>query len=479
MKKSILLTSILALAACSFGGGGGHSGSGVAPREAITNTSSLTSNQEVTSMASEILVANGESPVVTRSGKVSQGGVTYTSYRLDDVKLYAAEASHTGNAYLQLGMDAEGRIDRVKMVIDGNGGDIARTGSEQFEGPIFEYVRDEIHTVENQTLVATEDARNNYRESQHWDDDGKWVQKNGKWQYVEFGDEAVIRVADTGQTKAQLDAKYKNLSGGHWNHIVEVMNVETYGADIDGNGTHLQYADFGHFNPVYRTKDLDLQSDGTYTKHKEHSNDEVNAELAEQDYQLFAGGYAISGTSMAANRPSLNPENNTTYKGTAIGRVYVSISGGGDGREAKLAAWNVPYDNVGGDGYTENAGHDMAKLYTTKEATMTIGADGTQTLYMPFNSESDTADTFYDVTIVKNANGTINAPVFEGTPNELQYVRNTEESNAEGDFNPGYYGVNTPSEAAGTARYRTKQNIGDGFKREWEVQAAYGMKKQN
>ena len=472
MRKYVLLTSVLALAACG-GGGGGHSSSGV-PERAAVSQASLNSNSAITSMASEILVANGAEAVVNRSGKVVKDGITYTSYRLDDIKLFAADASHTDNGYLQLGMDDNGRIDRVTMVVGGTGGDIARVNeSEQFNGPIFEYVMDEVHAVADQTQVADAAARDAYRHNQHWDDDGKWVQNNGKWEYIEYGNNAVVRVADTGQTKAQLDAKYK-LTGGHWNRVDELMNVETYGDDI-GGGQSLQYADFGHFNPVYKQKQLEMKADGSYEKVKTRTQQEIDDELAEQDYQLFAGGYAINGMKL---QDTLDAPKETSFKGKALGRVYASISGGGEGRNDKLAAWDVPFDNETHDAYTENAGHDMTKLYTTTEATMTIDASGKQTLYMPFNSHSDTSDTFYDVTIVKNTNGTISNPVFDGTPSGLQYRKNDAGADVEKEFNPKYYGVNVPSEAAGTAMYYDKQNLGDGFKREWEFQAAYGMKRQ-
>ena len=90
-------------------------------------------------------------------------------------------------------------------------------------------------------------------------------------------------------------------------------------------------------------------------------------------------------------------------------------------------------------------------------------------------------NSYYDVTILKNKKGNISVD-FSGTPSDQQYIRNNNETNIERDFTPGYYGVNTPVEAAGTARYYTKQDIGEGddagkVDREWEVQAAYGMKK--
>lgn len=458
MKRYVMLTSVLALAACGGGSGGGGSagtpsGGYVAPRPAVT-PGVATSNAEITNMSSEIVVAsNSNTPVsVVRSATVNNGGVTYTSYRLDDVKLFTAENLDTsGHSYINLELNNNtGEIDAVKMMVGGEAsGRIARdtTDTTTFAGPIFEYVLD------------------------------------GQ-------DDAQFRVVDNGQDMAALNAlaTQNNLSGGHWNRVDERMIFGTNGADVG-----LQYSDFGHFNPIYKSKNKELSSDadilaaraGTLDRgeefDKKRTDEEFNALLAKEDYQLFAGGYAISGTNML---DTLTPENNTEYKGKAVGRVYTSIQSNDVDRTAYLTAWNVPKDldtdddNIP-DAWSENAGHDMAKAYTTSEATMTIGADGTQTLVMPFNTQSDTSDTFYDVTITKNSSNEINVN-FDGTPSEAQYRMNDNPtpSSIEGEFTPGYYGVNTPVEAAGTARYYTEQELDTNVTREWEVQAAYGMKKQ-
>ena len=437
MKKFVLLVSGLALAACGGGGGGSHSGSAasvyVAPRPAVT-AAVATSNAQITSMPSEVVVASNSSTPVSVVGaeSTSSGGVTYTSYRLDDVKLFMAEnLDTTGHSYVNLELNNDtGEIDAVKMVVGGeDSGRNVRDGN-LFQGPIFEYVPD-------------------------------------------GDDRADFRVVDNGQDMAALNAlaTANSLSGGHWNRVDEQMAFQSYGASAG-----LQYADFGHFNPVYKSKNNTLTTDvdilearaGTRTtgENKYRTDEQFSAALAKEDYQLFAGGYAIDGTSMV---DTLTPENSTSYTGKAIGRVYVSIQGGGEGRSAQLAAWNVPYDN--GSSYTENAGHDMTKAYTTTAATMTIASDGSQTLSMPF------AD-FYNVTVTKATPSSDPDFTFTGTPSELQYIRNTSEGTPEKDLTAGYYGVNTPVEAAGTVRYATEQILTDpSFTREWEFQAAYGMKK--
>ena len=537
MKKLFLLTSVLAIAACG-GGGGGSGGGGVAPISApvvpdilggAVSAAAQTSNENVTKMKGEVIVAQGWNSPLSRGSSTNVDGVNFYQYELDDIRLLMADEVNTGQGYLNISMDDDGRIDAIKMMVGGVGADVARVGdTNQFNGPIFEFVRDSYAQVENNdfvvandldtitarmksvlatqyglsggeweqqgsgdwkykigenyaTLGSTEAISNNegaMLSAIGWAlnfDDGKWVtvDDGDNYKYQEYGDQAVFRMPETADTTmATLNTAAATLGVGHWNRVDEVMNVVTLGGDIDGNGTSLQYADFGHFNPVYNTKDIDVYAGhtGAWTNrgdNKSHTPEQVTAGLAKEDYQLFAGGYAITGIS---NGYSLTPENNTSYHGKAIGRVYTSIQGDNHAvRESHFAE----------NGITSGDGHDIAKAYTTTHATMTIGADGTQTLVMPFNTHSDTADTFYDITITKNPDASIDLD-FAGTPSETQYQLYNAEANmvpAQNTFSPRYYGVNTPSEAAGTARFYSEENYGDGATREYELQAAWGMKK--
>jgi len=568
MKKYVFLTSVLALAACGGGSGGGSHIS--TPSSAVTPTltipSSLrsgvtsgaaTSNEFVTKMNSEVVVAtsagNPGGVVVARSGSktATAGGYTFTSYMLDDVKFFAADAATTDNAYLQLGINDDGKIDRMYMVVGGVGANaeagIARTAddSSTFEAAIFEYVTDSYAKVGDEEFVmpntladitarmkAVLEWRNGLsggeweqQPSGDWKyktgettyadfvdsgntisisnntgameqaiqdaydfDDGKWVTVDGNRKYIEYGDEAVYRMVGTSTTSmADLNAKAEelNLDGlHHWNRTDEILPVGTYGNNIDGHGTSLQYADFGYFNPVYRTKRIDLIAGNESSGHESWSNDgetkthtqqEIDDELAVQDYQLFAGGYAINGNSMEADRPSLDPVNGQVYKGMAVGRVYTSIHGGGEHKSEILTD----------HGITSGDGHDIAKVFTTYDATMTIGQNGnniTQTLNMPFYSHAN-GDKYYDVTIVKNGNE-VQTPTFTATDvSQIEaqyrlYGADTHWDLEKASFNPGYYGVNTPSEAAGTASIRADYDLEYGAERDYEVQAAYGMKLQ-
>ena len=556
MKKLFVLTSIFALAACGGGGGGG--GGGVAPISApvvpdilggAVSAAAQASNNNVTKMKGEVIVASNWNAPLTRHSSTDVGGVTFHSYQLDDVYFFLADDVNTEQGYLKIGKNEEtGRIENIELHAGGAGAPVARVGDgHQFRGPIFEYVEDSYakvgstdFVVENDTdailsAIANKMGFDTSVEGSGWKlltgvwkfdtdgenhfatynpgsgtveysvgtstelmesalkkvygfGDGKWVVVGDNLKYIEYGDEAVFRTVETttmnADTLANLESEH-SLSGGHWNRVDETMDVVTLGGDIDGAGTALQYADFGHFNPVYKTKDIDIDGGeyGAWTnvgENKSHTDEEVADELAAEDYQLFAGGYAIKGVNWAW---TLDPEANTSYTGKAIGRVYTSIQGNNNAvRESHFAA----------NGITSGDGHDIAKAFTTNAATMTIGADGKQTLFMPFySSPAEGSGYYYDVRIVKNGNS-VEDPVFTsgiytdtgatsaGNPIASEYRLYNAMAHVvpgQSSFSPGYYGVNTPSEAAGTARSYSEENFGDGAKRVYELQAAWGMKK--
>ena len=106
MKKYAILTSVLALTAC--GGGGHHSNGTPGNVRSAVSADAAASNAVITSMASEVLVGNGETltPSLSRQGTTSYNGKTYTSYRLDDVTFrFSGEDS-----IIKFGLDDEGRI---------------------------------------------------------------------------------------------------------------------------------------------------------------------------------------------------------------------------------------------------------------------------------------------------------------------------------------------------------------------------------
>ena len=500
------------------------------------------SNSSVTSMKSEILVATkgGVSKVVRASTPVMNGsGVTFISYDLSDVKLRPADYNVPENAYLKIGVNAEtGAVEHMTMVMgelengEQIGGALARVadssaGNARFNGPIFEYVKDKYakvqgsefsvadYSLETMTGAMQNALANAYglsggeweqQSSGDWKyknadesyaehdgmtisisnntgamedaikdaysfDDGKWTTIGGVRKYIEYGDSAEYRIADDGNIDETDLAGLVTSKGlpalGHWNRVDETMEVVSLGGDAG-----LQYSDFGHFNPVYSEKRIDLTTKGSTVwnnvgETKTNTEEEMEDEFAGKDYQLFAGGYAISGTTL---KDTLEAPRNTTFTGRAIGRVYASIHSntGGVDKTDELTAWNAIGD-----------GHDMAMDYTTSNAKLVVGADGKETLTMPFTG-------FYTVKVEKSGNG---APAFTFTDtgnamasSAYRMNNNPDPESIDKAFRPGYYGVGTASEAAGTVYYKSEQDIGidsDAGKvnREWEFQGAYGLKK--
>ena len=197
---------------------------------------------------------------------------------------------------------------------------------------------------------------------------------------------------------------------------------------------------------------------------------------------------------MDEDRPSLIPSNGDVYKGMAVGRVYTSIHGGDtfEHKKANAAAYGVVFDpGISESDFNEQEiGRDIAKEFKTYDATMRItqsGGDLVQTLNMPFYTQA-VGDKYYDIEIKQTGN-VVNHVNFTaggaGGSDETGIATQYRLYDAQGHwdmghatFEPGYYGVNTPSEAAGTAAIRAGYDIDHGGERDYEVQAAWGMKKQ-
>lgn len=141
MKKILVLTSVLALAACG-GGSGGNSGGVAEGRVGTLPQSAVDSNHKITSMASEILVASDDSTRVlpmghaARAASVVYENQEYTAYRLDDVVFTSAQVTDTAD------------MDLVKFKVNANTGKIDGIDTQhkgQWEG-VAERTGDRVFT---------------------------------------------------------------------------------------------------------------------------------------------------------------------------------------------------------------------------------------------------------------------------------------------------------------------------------------------
>lgn len=121
MKKYLILTSVLALAACG-GGGGGDGGPILIPEANRITAQDRASNANVTSMVSEIGIApNGSSIILARgaTGLIEQDGVQYRAYRLDDAD-FETITTIGDTDDLKFTVDKNGRIDGIQLINDSN-----------------------------------------------------------------------------------------------------------------------------------------------------------------------------------------------------------------------------------------------------------------------------------------------------------------------------------------------------------------------
>ena len=536
MKKAFILTSILALTACSTGGGEHNPGHphGAASTPTLSNGATFTSgiytntdtNSSVTQMKTQVVVdSNGHLivPTLSRGGSIRSGSIQdvngnmYNVYDLEDVKLNVADEN---GGWLKIGLTEDGAIENITLSSGDVTSQLDREGTtNHFRGPIFEYVPDGGDRATYRIVDGTE-----------------------------FGDlvniEGFVGSLDSATGKATIDtldliAGAKGLSGGHWNYIDERIDVTTNKHITEANESApvLQYSDFGHFNPVYRSKHKELDGDvlaairahadeieaalsdpdfnqtefnalvASYglnragNKDNYRNNEELEEELGKADYQLFAGGYAIGADGQLIEGGSFDAPASTTFTGTGVGRVYTSINANNYGTEDEYKNAVLAQYEITGDG------HDIAKSFTTSSAQLTIDASGNQTLEMVFPD-------FYTVTATQTAGGISNVelsatdaqlaqiekqyrktgdvalPNYGEIPTTHQVTSNGTASDPEVAFMPGYYGVGSPSEAAGLVRYAEEVNDiavtnttdpdnpeTKTFTREFEFQGAYGMQK--
>ncbi len=130
MKKYFILTSVLALAACGGGSGGGHNAPGapIVPTDSLTpeqRAAAIASNAEITDMESFIVIG-GNNPTVNSNSRHAHGGTKLhdggVRYDLSNVEF------KTASTILNTDMDERalvrfktenGRIDKIEIVNSG------------------------------------------------------------------------------------------------------------------------------------------------------------------------------------------------------------------------------------------------------------------------------------------------------------------------------------------------------------------------
>ena len=169
------------------------------------------------------------------------------------------------------------------------------------------------------------------------------------------------------------------------------------------------------------------------------------------------------------------PTTNTTFHGTAHGKVYTSVLA--DTNKDTYKGW-----------YNDTGSGDNAMAFDTTNATLTFtaGSTPTEVLYMPFGTDGAS---FYDVTVTKEGESStfaFNKP--DGVTIDRKFQQDSLSNIHAGasigaenkNVNFGYHGVNAAAEATGTVKFTqdTTLNAGDNARREFQFEAAFGGKKQ-
>ena len=324
MKKLVSLASVLALAACGGGSGGGNgmvvpaTTPGVAPvtgRSAVSEDV-VNSNKQITTMASEILVGNGSkiTPSISRHASLMYNGQQYESYRLDDVEfkfggedsLVKFELNDQGQIIALTKMDRVDNFTGAPQYGPSQEGRFARTGNTAFTKNLYVYGYNLTHGTIDPTI------------SSHFDDLMIMADVNNL-------SNAEIKAKLIASINKEMD-KLKASQPDHNNddaieaarnaYIGQVNNAESFGApeelhatlDVQGINSDLRFADLGFAKLVVKDTAEDIKESG---------------------YTPYVGGYDIL---------KINPDQlaqNTVYEGVAIAGLDHKKKGWGSGTDVK------------------------------------------------------------------------------------------------------------------------------------------------
>ena len=466
MKDFKLITAIISaitLGACTSGGGGISTGTHPRDRAALTQDA-IDSNSDITTMSSEILVANNGTQVarsLSRSGSIIQDGQTYTSYRLDDVTFKMGGE----DSRIIFNVDNEGRIvslGKYDRSDDFTGdpsyaiseeGVFARKGTtgNEFEKTLYKY------QISEDDLIAA-------LESLDIDPDGiATIASEHFHEGIEFMNDSGELSVDEIKTalKAKLRKEINKIKAsqhvipegeeGHAAYIESLDVLEdaytAYANAIDAM-TSFDPAQAAHANLTVEGVDIGLKyADLGFAELtvKENPDDSIE-DAIEHTYTPYVGGYGV----LKIDQADLDQDR--VFTGTAIAGIDHKTSGYGDDdvKEGVL----VRQDNA------------TLTLYTDGSSTLTMDdlqTSGGQHWYgVQVDQNIDGAVTFtltgtnnitgYDLPDEEHLVGTGNSTTFTSSnwvAHEQQYVTQTDNNNrVSGNYETNLYRLGEDNEHA-------------------------------
>ena len=412
MKKYIILTSLIVLAACGGGSGGSPAGDHVRPRNTtspIVSDQTYNSNKNVTSMVSRLLISNDSAKrTLARTSTVQYEGADYQEYDLRNVTFAVADE----------GFDTNG----MKLIIDPETKEIIALdmgfGTEPGYPTIYKYVRDENGKITSLEPVSEEEATDAEKHPEKYlvrtsSNDNEFIG------FVNFNDDE----DDENNNENQNNTNTENpgdeeQDGANW-----VQTTVKYNSLGQLSEKHkLRYSDFGNIDigntlPGWRA--------------------------------MFVGGYDIK------KIEPKNIETEKTFNGHATGSVVAIKNGSGsaialddekasltfkDGESKLSANFTNWYDVAYNEQYDENGNA------INKTATFTNFKDGANNKFRMLSDEQENNTYISDTTT--------DGLVMNAVTNTEQHGSNIEQFDSiQSDIR--YYGDNgNPSESVGLIQVR-------------------------
>ena len=292
MKKYLILTSVVALAACN----GGSGDAPVAPvvRIGTVSAEAAQSNTFVTNMSSEIGVADDGS-IINADGMnrasvkhFTYNNKEYKSYRLDDVHFwYADNVEEEDDMYLTFDVDEKGKITKVLEHEDGNVIELGRNNASDsvfvsvfqqvykyqpagFDSPVTDSFY-EIPTDKDKLIKAIQktaaldpeteaDLIASINASDEWQNANNWRAEKHKYKYDLKGN---LSYADFGYIKIN-GSDISVIAGGYQTPDNKITNIDKSNFNdkiITFHGTAVGAAGYSYKDsndiPRYKSKKIE------------------------------------------------------------------------------------------------------------------------------------------------------------------------------------------------------------------------------